>query len=68
MQDFKNNVETIEETTSICSEIDHVLCPEFEISTWLSELNFMLRQLEAGETEPTPKLDRRRGDQSLDSP
>ena len=38
----ENNVETMEETTSISSEIDHILYQEFEISTSLSELDFML--------------------------
>ena len=50
----ENNVETMEETTSISSEIDHILNQEFEISTLLSELNFMLRQLEADDTVPSP--------------
>ena len=39
--------ETMEETTSISSEIDQTLNQKCEISTCLSELNYMLRQLEA---------------------
>ena len=46
---------TIEETTSISSEKDRILKQEFEIPTLLSELNYMLRQLEADETVPPPK-------------
>ena len=34
---------TTEETISISSEIDHILNQEFEISTWLSELDYMLK-------------------------
>ena len=46
---------TIEESTcaSISSEIDHILNQEFEISTARSELDLMLRQLEA-EDVPLP--------------
>ena len=32
----ENNVETMEETTSISNKIDHILNLEFEISTLLS--------------------------------
>ena len=44
----ENNVtiETMEETTSISNEIDYILNHELEISTLLSELDYMLRQLE----------------------
>ena len=45
---------TMEKTTSISSEIDQILNQEFEISTSLSEFNYMLRQLDADETVPPP--------------
>ena len=45
---------TLEESTctNISSEIDHILNQEFEISTSLSELDLMLRQLEAEDVPP----------------
>ena len=45
---------TIKESTcsNISSEIDHILNQEFEISTSLSELDLMLRQLEAEDVPP----------------
>ena len=44
----------IEETTSMSSEIYHILNQKFDISTLLSKLDYMLRQLEADETVPPP--------------
>ena len=46
--------ETIEETTSTFSELDQILNQELEASTSLSEINDILRQLEADETVPSP--------------
>ena len=46
--------ETTEETTSTISELDQILNQELEASTSLSELYYMLRQLEADETVLPP--------------
>ena len=45
--------EALNENTSINSEKDEILNQKLEASTSLSELNYMLRQLEADETAPT---------------
>ena len=45
--------EALEDTTSTKSEIDHILNQNLEASTFLSELDYLLRQLEADETAPT---------------
>ena len=60
--------EIIEETTSTFSELDQILNQEVEVSTSLSELDYMLRQLEADETVAPPNYTEKRGDKSLDSP
>ena len=53
----QGNIETIKtmkETTSVSSDIDPILNQEFAISTSLSELYYMLRQIEVDETVPPP--------------
>ena len=46
--------ETIGETTNTFSELDQILNQKLEASTSLSELDYMLRPLEADETVPPP--------------
>ena len=40
-------------STDISSEVDHVLNQEFEISTSLSELDLILRQLDSEDVPPS---------------
>ena len=52
LPDPRLHQEALEGTTSTIS-LDHILNQELEVSTSLSELNYMLRQTEANETAPT---------------
>ena len=53
-QQNNETIETMKETTSISSKRDKILNQDLEISTFLSELDYLLRQLKADETGPSP--------------
>ena len=53
LPDPRHHKETLEETTSTISELDHTLSQELEAFTKLSELDHMLRHLETDETALT---------------